>query len=77
MDCAQIDGDQGLSGCKVDTPDVLSITRSLRSPSESFGALFLKYLDIIEDIETTILEGLKNSLFEEPCLVECITANFI
>jgi hypothetical protein len=49
----------------------------LKSPSESLGALFLKYLEIIEDIEKAILEGIKNNLFEDPCLVVCITANFI
>jgi hypothetical protein len=37
----------------------------------------LEYLEIIEDIEKAILEGLEKNLFEDPCLVECITANFI
>lgn len=78
MDYAQeIDNDQGLvlSGCN--SRDIFSIIRSLKSPPESLGALFLKYLEIIEDIEKAILEGIKDNLFEDPCLVACMTANFI
>jgi hypothetical protein len=67
MDCAP--------GCN--TLDTFSIVRSLKSSSQSLGALFSKYLKIIEDIEKAIQQGLENNLFEDPSLVACITANFI
>jgi len=61
--------------------DIVSITRSLRR-SHTFSrdatqAVFLAYLDVIEDIEITILERIKENHFEDPDLVARITAYFI
>jgi hypothetical protein len=66
--------------CKVaDTRNILSITRSLkhRAFAPDIQALSSIYFDIIGDIQATILERLKDSRFEEPYFVACITAGFI
>ncbi len=70
--------------CKVlDARNILSTARSLRcSPSiiqqnAATQTIFSIYLDIIKDIETVILERLKDNRFEDPYLVACITAYFV
>lgn len=63
--------------CKVaDTRNILAITRSLKL-SHAFTPLASVYFDIIEDIQKEILERLKDSRFDEPYIVACITAGFI
>lgn len=64
----------------ADTRNILAITRSLKRSNavpDVSQALFSAYFGIIEDIQTEILERLKNNLFEEPYFVACITAYFI
>lgn len=68
--------------CRVmDTRNVLSTTRSLRLshtlvPNTS-EALVSIYLDIIQDIQTRIVDRLEGNQFEEPYFVACITERFI
>jgi hypothetical protein len=68
--------------CKVaDTREILSTTDLLKS-SQRFadpttkGVLSI-YADIIRDIETLIIEGLKDNQFDEPYFVARTTAGFI
>ena len=68
--------------CKVaDTRNILIITRSLKRshtliPKTSEPILSI-YLDILEGIQTKIIERLKNNKFEEPYFVACVTELFI
>jgi hypothetical protein len=69
--------------CKVaDTRGILSTTELLKSFSQSLDDKASKrvlsaYADIIRDIEKQIIDGLKNSLFDEPYFVARTTAGFI
>jgi hypothetical protein len=65
----------------VDTRDILSITRSLKRShliaDVTSQTILSVYLDIILDIETVILEGLRDNLFDDPYLVARTTGYFI
>jgi hypothetical protein len=65
----------------ADTREILSTTDLLKSSHRFTNATSERvvsiYADIIKDIETRIIEGLKDNLFDEPYFVARTTAGFI
>lgn len=83
---AEQSGEEEIECCSVeclvaDTRDILSTTDLLKS-SQRFADPTSKrvlsiYADIIRDIEIRIIEGLKDSRFDEPYFVARTTAGFV
>ena len=61
----------------IDTETILCNVLYLQQTYGSISPLHSVYLNIIKDIQTSLLEQLKNNQFDEPYFIASTTANFV